>query len=578
VGHKGKLFAGNSYWMDPRNIWYGGDNPKTAWAQILRLDEPDGKWQVDLEMGPNNLRAENLKSVTFTTDSEGNEFEEPVKLLIATAFSSNEKGADINVFVRDDKTGRWDQTALLTGTGEAGENNSTRSMTVYRDKVTGVDRLFLPVGVIGIFTGVFDPGAKGKIRWNEKPEVDGLSKRCLSIIESNGALIYSSGTTIYRRNDGPSPTHSVVFDASRLSTGKVASPVGGVRGLSAIPNPNGSGDSLLFVWAPDSRSRSCVIRLDSDRKGDYVHTQEACIADAMSEYLGGNPVYYALAGYNNILPVVNPLTNEPAWLMGFECWIGGRQFPCWQGNEQGGFYAGAMYAVRDKNSRFWLNEVNGPADGHKAPLQAVRAYTVSPFDSEHESVIYFGGFVGDHGPSHNTAWVFKTSIENALRKDAPRPKELTPEQSKAQLEALRQPREFEYRGKPSFNVQIPGEFAKRKPTDGSVFKAFKAFNHLVINVRKLEEHAELGDAAKQYVGALKMVGSGNAELVSSNETQLLDGTAAVELTAKWINDKNSASNTQGLIVHKDGYAITIATHTWEVKPPDKRFFYTLKFE
>lgn len=33
VGHKGKLFAANSYWMDPRNIWYGGDNPKTAWAQ-----------------------------------------------------------------------------------------------------------------------------------------------------------------------------------------------------------------------------------------------------------------------------------------------------------------------------------------------------------------------------------------------------------------------------------------------------------------------------------------------------------------------------------------------------------------
>ena len=38
-GHKGKLYAANSYWMDPSNIWYGGKDPKTAWSQILRLDQ-----------------------------------------------------------------------------------------------------------------------------------------------------------------------------------------------------------------------------------------------------------------------------------------------------------------------------------------------------------------------------------------------------------------------------------------------------------------------------------------------------------------------------------------------------------
>ena len=71
-GHKGKLYAANSYWIDPSNIWYGGTDPKTAWSQILRLDSPNGKWEVDLELGPNNLRAENLKSVTFGRDGAGN--------------------------------------------------------------------------------------------------------------------------------------------------------------------------------------------------------------------------------------------------------------------------------------------------------------------------------------------------------------------------------------------------------------------------------------------------------------------------------------------------------------------------
>ncbi|MCP4786428.1 MAG: hypothetical protein GY878_23050, partial [Fuerstiella sp.] len=50
-GHKRKLYAANSYWMDPSNIWYGGEDPKTPWSQILRLDRPNGKWEVDLELG-----------------------------------------------------------------------------------------------------------------------------------------------------------------------------------------------------------------------------------------------------------------------------------------------------------------------------------------------------------------------------------------------------------------------------------------------------------------------------------------------------------------------------------------------
>ena len=165
-----------------------------------------------------------------------------------------------------------------------------------------------------------------------------------------------------------------------------------------------------------------MVRLDRDDNGRYSHTKEECVADLMSEYLSGTPVYYALAGYNNILPVLNPATKEPAYLMGFECWVGGRQFPCWQGNERGGFYAGAMYAIRDKNAQYWLNEVNGPATVEKSPLQSVRSVrSLSRLSPKNGKVIYFGGFVADHGPSHNTAWVYKTSIENALRKDAPRP-------------------------------------------------------------------------------------------------------------------------------------------------------------
>ncbi|MHC4640926.1 MAG: hypothetical protein ACYS32_04720, partial [Planctomycetota bacterium] len=42
AAHKGRLYAGNGYWMDTRGY---ADIP---WSQVLILDSPDGTWKVDL--------------------------------------------------------------------------------------------------------------------------------------------------------------------------------------------------------------------------------------------------------------------------------------------------------------------------------------------------------------------------------------------------------------------------------------------------------------------------------------------------------------------------------------------------
>src|SRR5208283_232170 len=102
VAHKGLLFAADAYWCDSRNIRYGGTDPTTGWAQILRLDKPGGKWVVDLELGPRFLRPEILKSVTFTTDGAGKPLAQPVNLLLAAAFSSRPEDVEVTLFTRDD--------------------------------------------------------------------------------------------------------------------------------------------------------------------------------------------------------------------------------------------------------------------------------------------------------------------------------------------------------------------------------------------------------------------------------------------------------------------------------------------
>jgi hypothetical protein len=134
-------------------------------------------------------------------------------------------------------------------------------MRVYRDKVTGVDRLFVSIGVLGVFSGVYDPGAVGKIRWDDKSESGPVATRPLSIVEANGALLFSADKFVYRRIDGAQPRYALVQDLSDLHAGNTFSPVGGIRGMTAIANPQGNGQSLIFVWAPGNGSKACMFRL-----------------------------------------------------------------------------------------------------------------------------------------------------------------------------------------------------------------------------------------------------------------------------------------------------------------------------
>jgi hypothetical protein len=246
VSHNGSLYAAVGYWQDARNIWYGGSDPGTGWGQIIRLDSPDGEWEVDLDMGPQHLRPEIIKEVTFTTDGNGTALNEPVTLLIAGAYTLALTSVTANAFTRNDQTGEWVKSEIFTGPTPGGENYSIRDFQVYRDRVTGIDRIFVTIGTKGIFSGIYDAALPGKIKWDEAPEMGPLTIRPLGIATANGFLLFSSGENIYKRTDGETPAYTTVHDLSDLNS-TINSAVGGIRGLTTISNPNGSGDALIFM-------------------------------------------------------------------------------------------------------------------------------------------------------------------------------------------------------------------------------------------------------------------------------------------------------------------------------------------
>jgi hypothetical protein len=416
VGHKGRLYAGNSYWQDSRNIRYGGKDPKTGWAQVLRLDHPGGSWVVDLELGPHHLRCEILKSVTFRTDGAGRRLTNPVNLLLASAFTPFPDRVEISLFTRDDATGKWTRSKVYSGEKpkDMGDR-SVRAMCVHRDKVTGVDRLFLSIGKLGIFSGVYDEAAQGKVKWSPGSESGPVETRPLAIIEANGDLLFSAGRKIYRRIDGTAPSYKILHDTSDLYPDAAFQPTGGMRGLSAIPSPSGKGDSLIFAMWERNRSRGDVYRLDPAEDGTYRRTREAVVADLMSRYLSGNPVYMVGAAYSYFLPVTDPATSKTVNLFGFESWIGGHRHPTWGGTEKGGFYAGGMVAIRDEKGIYRLKEIDGRSVTAKPALVAPYCFTVSPFPADRGQTIYFGGHDPNGKASHNMAWIFSTRLENVLR-------------------------------------------------------------------------------------------------------------------------------------------------------------------
>jgi hypothetical protein len=254
AGHDGKLFAAIGYGQDRP-----GDDPQPG-AQVLRKDGPDAAWQVDHCFGADCMRVEGLISFQFTTDLKGKPLTKPVDLLIASPSELRQREAMLAVFVRDDRTGKWDRSEVVRG------NLGIRSFVSHVDKVTGVHHIFAGLNLGGIHRGSYNPAAPGGIRWEPKPERTAESlpgkgrriydySRVLCFAECNGDLYMAARITtdadgkpvdggLYRRVDGVNPSWELVC---RWAIDKEVLQSRFLRGLTAVPDPKGGEHQVLLA-------------------------------------------------------------------------------------------------------------------------------------------------------------------------------------------------------------------------------------------------------------------------------------------------------------------------------------------
>jgi hypothetical protein len=309
----------------------------------------------------------------------------------------------VKSFVRNDVNGTWGESQIVQGSFPAGENYSIRDIEMYVDQQTGLEYVFATVGTQGIYKGKYNPTNPGKIDWISTAEFGPLSIRPLGIELANGALHFSSGSKLYRRIDGVSPSYVIDHDFSDLGA-TINSAVGGIRGLTTIHNPSGVDDALLLMWCPDGQSQGTIYRLEPDGAGGFNRIYETKLSLLIQSYLPGSTANYVLGAYNEFYKYIDQLSSDTLHLVGFEANISGGGHPTWNG-----YYKGGLFAKRDSNGQYSIEEINGPIGTIDTALVANRCYVSSPFSNE--NALYFGGFDPNSNTSTNMAWVFKKDYQ-----------------------------------------------------------------------------------------------------------------------------------------------------------------------
>ncbi len=397
TSHKGNLYAATSMWM---NL----DLPFSTGPQILVKESPRNRWKLDYQIDKQILRVDQLASITLGTDGQGNDLSQPVNLLVAgMGVNVSQLPGTATVAVRDDAINKWITVNLVT----LNYPISIRAIGTHKDKITGVDHVFAGAFPGGIFSGVYDATVPGQIRWDSTPELSNVIDRVMSFGECNGDLYVAIKPAIYKRFDGPTPTWEKVYEYTTYPTDKPSWQGGssGIRGLTAIPNPDGEGEVLLMALEGltlEQYHMAKIVCLDPSNNNSV--TIDLDLTEFLKGQLGGE-WNYVVTAYNDMEQVTDPNTGEDLLMMGLSVFEG--YIP---------LSTASWYLVRHPDATYTVHEIPYIYDlrGQPKTLQGTRTIRVSPFAEDNGQVFYFGGFDCAFKTSHNTAWIYSVDIDTAL--------------------------------------------------------------------------------------------------------------------------------------------------------------------
>jgi hypothetical protein len=278
----------------------------------------------------------------------------------------------------------------------ASGQSEVRSFASYTDSVTGEEMAFAGSDPFGIFSGGFSSASNG-IAWGATPEAGTVGvttggDRVMSFAACGGKLYATMYDAVLVRADGASPGWKIFYQYSGPALPSSSS---GFRGLTCVPNLNGSGSMLIASL--EGNADIYDIPLDGSPPTIEFNTTNYLAAQL------GAWVDYAIVAYNNM--IVYPgsgTTSCPTLLMG----VSGvaPSYP----NAYEGYPPTASFLVRYCNGTY--SNLLPIADRSITPapsLIASRTMVVSQFSGDPAGTVYSGGFDAHYDPAHNTDWIYR---------------------------------------------------------------------------------------------------------------------------------------------------------------------------
>mmetsp|Transcript_128519 Transcript_128519/g.399955 ORF Transcript_128519/g.399955 Transcript_128519/m.399955 type:complete len:815 (+) Transcript_128519:67-2511(+) len=409
--YKGKLFAGTGYWKH-----VGAFRP----AEVARLDCPLCQWVIESPIAPYAGRVESLRSVRWTTHQNGQPLSSPVEALMGGFYMDMQGEGQCHIVKRDDNFQKWMDATYWRRRPFDTHYLSARAFLLYQDRVTKTDGLFLSTGMDGIVRGWYSSTSPVWADFASATESGFVETRPLGLAICDSRLYFTASSYIKRRNDGPNPSWSKVFDMAEHDSATVDEAIGGIRGITPIFNPAVTGgESLLFAWTANAASEGCMVRLDPDGNG-FNYAMEKCVRGVEKKYLGNNIwgaeplVTFVIANYNAVLEIPTP-DGGMVHLIGFQALMYSYSYyemptdpvqtmTCASGKPLS-YLAGAGYMIRRGPDDYEARTPGGPRWDPMAifPKQvAVRTLSASPFGDDS---VFVGGYDCNHFDSKDTAWV-----------------------------------------------------------------------------------------------------------------------------------------------------------------------------
>lgn len=402
VSHGGKVWAAVSY-MNP---------PVELEAKVIVKPSPDSAWMVDHSFGSEYARVGMLKSVSFTTDAQGRSLTPPVSVLVAGLGQWRfQHFTDVRIASRNDSTGQWIVSVLshdIERPDSSNDANETRAIFDHVDRITGIHSVFVGTNTGAVFRGAYDASQPGLVAWDTIPDCDNLYGRVQCGAVANGVLYMgihvkkesplAERGPFFRRIDGPNPRWELVRIPEWLDpidTTKTTR-VSGMRGLTSVKYPDGSGREFLLCYQSDPP----IIERIEPEFGFRV-TTEINVRSFFENEWGGKLGNYVVAAYNDMTPVRPPVTGESMLLIG--TWLPHPD------RETTDFAKSSWYLARSENGAYSYSRIiaaDDPLTKRKYGLRGTRAICPSPFPGE-AGVFYVGGFDQTGGAWGNTIWIYK---------------------------------------------------------------------------------------------------------------------------------------------------------------------------